>query len=106
MPTYKGIPIRERVKRPAIPRSIRNANRAAMQENKENLLSRTSNLYENLHVGINNIADETGAPRSVVARMAYNNGKAEIRTRAPNAKNAWVQVRMREVNEGGFQTIS
>jgi hypothetical protein len=91
---------REKKKRPAVPRGIRRSNARFSEENKENMRTGAKDLFDTMNSGISKLAAETGLPRSTVARTAFAGGKKIAKKRGTNSKNAWVALRMKEVNEG------
>jgi len=50
--------------------------------------------------GISDLAAKTRMPRSIVARAAFKRGKLEKSKRSLNRRNAWLSLRMEEVNQG------
>ena len=100
MHRYAGVPSRSQ-KKPSIPRAVRRENAAVNKEGKENVATQAQDAYVQFHNKITEIAIETGLPRSTVAIAANNNGKREVVSREANAKNAWMNLRVKEVNDEG-----
>lgn len=101
--SYVGLPLRDRGPRPSVPRSHRRETLNQNKENKDSMLERTDHLRTHFNDEISQIAQDTKLPRSVVARQAYRSGRQRIRVRrGVNAHNAWVSVRMAEINKGAY----
>ena len=98
---YAGVPARPR-HRPTVPRAVRNSNSIKAREGKENLEVRAREIYADTNRRIHDLADETGHARSVVAHTVFSGGTRDRARRGVNAKNAWVSIRMKEINEGIF----
>lgn len=96
---YAGVPYRKRPKRPSIPRAIRRQISEANKENKKTMKRCATKLFDTFNDEIKEIAKTTGFARSVVAREALQ-AKTEQNRCGANLRNAWIFVRMAEVNEG------
>jgi hypothetical protein len=97
---YAGVPSRAQ-RKPSVPRAVRRENAAANKEGKENVAIQAQEAYAQYHHKITEISIETGLPRSTVALAANNKGGREVVSREANAKNAWMKLHMKEVNEEG-----
>jgi hypothetical protein len=94
------MPLLRTTKRAQLPYSRRKANHEALLESKIRMKEGCDELFNNIVAGIEKLAQETGFPVSTVARSAFRTCKQEKHRRGINLKNAFVSIRMEELNKG------
>ena len=102
---YTGAPIRDRGRRPSVPRAHRRKTLQANGVNKENMRTKANDLYSGFNNEITQLALSTGFSRSSVARHAFKTGKGGITPRKATSRNGWTSIRMKEVNASEFILI-
>src|ERR1700754_4808014 len=93
-------PKRQRLKRSSVTRGHRRLTSTLTSANKENLKHVSQRLFKEFNDSITSLADETGFPRSIVARATFKGGQQPKKSRSINSKNAWRSIRMKEINLG------
>lgn len=90
-------------KRAKAPLEKRRQAAALYRQNKARMTLEADALFKKIVDDVNDLSRATGIPVSIVARTALKTSKITKSKRATNSKNAFVAVRMAEINSSEFQ---
>lgn len=90
------------LRRAKAPLEKRRAAAANYRQNKAKMILEADQLFKNIVDGIGELSRATGIPTSVVARATLKTSKATKSKRNINSKNAFVSIRMAEINSGEY----
>lgn len=94
---YSGVPKRFRSERKSATRPERR--QSAKGTDREKMLLGSEIIFYNVKTQIEKLAKETGFAPSVIARYALGSDIRIRHSRKVNHYNAWLSIRMKEVNE-------
>jgi hypothetical protein len=100
------MPVIKATKRRTTSYATQRVNALAYKDTKLRLQQGTDELFTDIVAGINKLSEETGVAHSVVARAAFKTCKQQSLSgkRDINKKNAFVSIRMEELNKGKSHT--